>query len=236
MNELLFVVTMLVNFGGILLAYRLFGKVGLFVWIAMATVITNLETPKTVDVIGLTVALGNVIYGSTFLCTDILSERYGGKVARKGVLMGFFTVIVFTVLTQITLLFIPNADDFAHAPMSELFSLMPRICIGSVIAYVISNTLDTYTFDWIRKRFPKKLWVRNLCSTLTSQLLDSFIFVFIAFAGLMPISVLVELSLTTYAIKAIVAVCDTPFVYLARKMDEKGLAGKRIEWKRKNPS
>lgn len=220
MNEILFVVTMLLNFIGILVMYKLFGKVGLFVWIGMATVITNLETPKTVDVIGLTVALGNVIYGSTFLCTDILSEKHGGHEARKGVMLGFCTVIVFTILTQVTLLYIPNETDYASGAMEVLFSLMPRICIGSIIAYVISNTLDTYSFEWIKRKAPKRLWFRNCLSTLTSQLLDSFIFVFIAFGGLMPTPVLVELSLTTYAIKAIVAVCDTPFVYIARKMDE----------------
>ena len=219
MNEALFIITMAFNFVGILVAYKLFGKTGLFVWIGMATVITNLETPKTVDVIGLSVALGNVIYGSTFLCTDILSEQYGGKEARKGVALGFFTVIIFTILTQVTLLYIPNSSDFADDAMHTLFSLMPRICIGSIIAYAISNTLDTYTFDWIRKRIPSHLWVRNCFSTLTSQLIDSFLFVFIAFAGLMPMQVLIELSLTTYAIKAIVAICDTPFIYIAKRID-----------------
>lgn len=220
MNEVLFCVTMLANFIGILVMYKMFGKTGLFVWIGMATVITNLETPKTVDVIGLTVALGNVVYGSTFLCTDILSEKHGGREARKGVALGFCTVIVFTVLTQITLLFIPSQTDYASGAMETLFSIMPRICVGSIIAYAISNTLDTYSFEWIKNKRGKHLWIRNCFSTLTSQLLDSFIFVFIAFYGTMPTAVVVELALTTYAIKAIVAVCDTPFVYIARGMDE----------------
>ena len=125
------------------------------------------------------------------------------------------------MLTQFTLLFVPSQSDYASGAMETLFSIMPRICAGSIIAYAISNTLDTYSFEWIKNRQRKHLWLRNCLSTLTSQLLDSFIFVFIAFYGTMPTGVVVELALTTYAVKAIVAVCDTPFVYVARRMDER---------------
>lgn len=218
MNELLFVVTLVVNFAGILLAYKFFGKAGLFVWIGFATVVANIEVAKCIDLFGLSLTLGNVTYGTIFLATDILSEKFGGKVARKGVLVGFFTMISFTLMTQLSLLFVPNAQDFVSESMKNIFSIMPRICVASMATYLISNMLDTYTFEFIKKKFPKHLWFRNNGSTLTSQLVDSFLFTFLAFAGIFGLMEMVELSLTTYAVKVIIAICDTPLLYVARKM------------------
>ena len=101
MNEILFVITVLINFIGILLSYKLFKKVGLFIWVAMATIIANIEATKCVDIFGLSLTLGNVVYSTVFLATDILSEMYGGKEARKAVGIGFFSMLLFTILTQI---------------------------------------------------------------------------------------------------------------------------------------
>lgn len=221
MNELLFFVTIVINFIGILLAYKLFGKIGLFAWIALATVIANIEVTKCVDMFGFSLTLGNVIYGSTFLATDMLSEFYGGKEARKGVFIGFFATIMFTVISQINLLFVPNSQDFVSDAMKTLFSLTPRLCVASMAAYLVSNVLDTYTYDWIRKRFPNQLWLRNNGSTMTSQLVDSFLFTFAAFYGVFDMAMLVELSITTYLLKVIIAACDTPFLYVARNIRSK---------------
>ena len=74
MNELLFIITILVNFIGILLSYKCFKKVGLFIWVAIATIIANIEATKCVDMFGLSLTLGNVVYSTVFLATDILSE------------------------------------------------------------------------------------------------------------------------------------------------------------------
>lgn len=121
--------------------FLIFGKAGLFVWIGFATVVANIEVTKSIDMFGLSVTLGNVIYGTIFLATDILSENYGGKEARKGVMIGFFTTVVFTIMSQINLLFIPNEQDFVSGAMETVFSIMPRICIASIVTYLISNTL-----------------------------------------------------------------------------------------------
>lgn len=217
MNEALFVLTLIINFAGILAAYKFLGKTGLYSWIAFATVLANIEVVKSVDIFSLSLTLGNVLYGTTFLVTDILSEIYGRKAAQKAVWVGFFAMILFTVISQINLLFVPNANDFASDAMKTLFGLTPRLCLGSLTAYFISNMLDTYTFEWLKKKF-KWLWLRNNLSTMTSQLIDSVIFTLIAFWGVFPGSMLIELALTTYAIKVLIAACDTPFIYIARKM------------------
>lgn len=220
MNEILFIITILVNFIGILVSYKIFKKTGLFIWIAISTIIANIEVTKCVDMFGLSVTLGNVVYSTIFLATDILSEIYGGKEARRAVRVGFFSIIIFTVLTQIDLLFIPNSQDLVNDSMHTIFGFMPRLCFGSLITYIISNTLDTYLYEFIKNKLPedKFLWIRNNGSTMISQLVDSVLFTIIAFLGVYSWKVIIDLCIVTYVIKFVVAVLDTPFLYVAKKV------------------
>lgn len=223
-NETVFFVTILANFSGIMMAYRFWGKTGLYCWIAMATIIANIEVVKTVSLFGLASTLGNVVYGTTFLATDILSENHGRKDAHRAVGIGFFSMMVFTVLMQLTLLFRPDASDFAAPAMATLFSLLPRLTIASLTAYLVSQFHDVEAYHFWWRRFPgsRFLWLRNNCSTLLSQALDSLLFVGIAFWGVFPLEELGQIFLSTYLIKALVALCDTPFLYVAQHWQTTG--------------
>lgn len=221
MNEMLFFIAIIVNFLGVTLAYKLFSKTGIYAWIALATVIANIEVVKCVDIFGLPLTLGNVTYGSIFLATDILNEKYGREKAQKGVFLGFFSLLVLTLFTQIDLLYIPSSNDFAQGAMQTIFALTPRICLGSMLAYLVSNTMDVFLYKKIRDILPsdKFLWVRNNAATMTSQLVDTILFTFIAFFGVFPLSIVLKLCFTTYVLKLIIAVCDTPFLYLAKRIN-----------------
>lgn len=221
MNETLFFIAIIVNFLGVTLAYKLFSKTGIYAWIALATVIANIEVVKCVDIFGLPLTLGNVTYGSIFLATDILNEKYGREKAQKGVFLGFFSLLVLTLFTQIDLLYIPSSNDFAQGAMQTIFALTPRICLGSMLAYLVSNTMDVFLYKKIRDILPsdKFLWVRNNAATMTSQLVDTILFTFIAFFEVFPLSIVLKLCFTTYVLKLIIAVCDTPFLYLAKRIN-----------------
>ena len=225
MNEILFIVSILINFIGIIIAYKVFKKTGLFVWVAISTIIANIEATKCIEMFGISVTLGNVVYSTVFLATDILSEIYGGQEARKAVKIGFFSMLIFTLLTQIDLLFIPNEQDIVNDSMHTIFSFMPRFCFASVVTYVVSNTLDTYLYDIIKNKLPedKFLWVRNNGSTMISQLIDSILFTLIAFVGIYSWKVIINLTIVTYLVKLVVAVLDTPFIYIAKRIDTKSI-------------
>jgi uncharacterized integral membrane protein (TIGR00697 family) len=229
-NELLFLFEILANFLLILLAYRLFGKRGLFLWIPISVIVANVQVVQALRLFGLSATLGNVSYAASFLVTDILSEKYGKAEARKAVLMGLFSLVAATLLLQLTLLFRPLAgDDFAeqvHVSLGTIFGLLPRIALGSLAAYLVSQLHDVWAFDFWRKRFPKHLWLRNNGSTIVSQLIDSVVFVTIAFLGVYPLPVLWEIFVTTYVLKFVVAVADTPFLYWARRIHPQVETGK----------
>ncbi|MCD6395968.1 MAG: queuosine precursor transporter [Spirochaetaceae bacterium] len=223
MNELLWLAMLLVNFGAILFSYRLWGKAGLYLWIPIAVIVANIQVTKTIELFGLTATLGNIVYATSFLVTDILSENYGKKDAARAVGMGFFSLIIMTVLMNLALYFIPDSSDFAQGSLSSIFSLMPRIALGSLAAYGFSQLHDIWAYDLWRRRFPSKkfIWLRNNFSTMVSQLLDTLIFTLIAFWGVFETSVLIDIMLSTYVLKWVVALLDTPFLYVARNWHDK---------------
>lgn len=185
----------------------------------MSTVLANLQVVKTIEIFGLTATLGNTMYGTAFLVTDILNEKYGKSEAKKAVWLGFFTLLTMTVIMQMVLKFQPHESDFAHEHLQEIFGLLPRIAIGSLAAYLVSQFADVYIFSYLKKRFPKdsQFWIRNNGSTMTSQLLDTLVFTSIAFLGEFPMDVWIQIFITTYLLKWIVALLDTPFGYIAKK-------------------
>lgn len=217
-NEVLWLVMLLANFMLILVAYRLWGEAGLLVWIALAGVVANVQVTKTVMLFGMTATLGNIVYASSFLATDILSERYGKKAAQRGVALGFFSVLVVTFLMQIALVFSPAPSDTMQPALQEVFGALPRIVLASLIAYLVSQLHDVWAFQFWKERFPRHLWLRNIMSTIVSQLLDTLVFVAIAFIGVFPGVVILQILLTTYLLKALVALLDTPCIYLAMRL------------------
>ncbi len=209
----------LITFSCLLIMYRMFGRTGLFVWIGISTILANLQVVKTIEIFGLTATLGNAMYGTAFLVTDILNEKYGKKDAQKAVWLGFFTLIVMTIIMQLVLQFQPHPDDFAQESLATIFGIIPRIALGSLMAYLISQLTDVFIFTHLKKRFPKdsQFWIRNNGSTMISQLLDTLVFTSIAFLGEYPMDVWFEIFITTYLLKWLISIIDTPFGYIAKR-------------------
>ncbi|WP_290918368.1 queuosine precursor transporter [Halodesulfovibrio sp.] len=219
MNEVLWISFAITDLCIALMLYRFFGRIGLFAVIVFNLLICNLQVLKTVELFGLTTTLGNILYAGVFLATDMLSEFYGKREAQKGVLLGFVTLVLMTGYMQIALHFTPAVDDFAQPHLEAIFGFLPRVAVASMMAYLASQMHDVWAFHfWKKKTDGKMLWLRNNASTLVSQLIDSSIFCLIAFYGVFPTAVLIEILATTVLFKAIVSVLDTPFIYLAKRV------------------
>lgn len=229
-NESLWIGLVLFTFLSILLIYKLFGKTGLYAWIAVAMVICNIQVLKTVVLFGMIGTIGNVLYGTTFLVTDILNEIYGKKEARKAVWIGFVTTIAVMVIMQISLKFIPHESDFAQGALQTIFGIFPRVVLGSLTAYVLSQFHDIWAYQVWRKKFPEdsQIWIRNNASTMVSQAIDTVVFCLIAFWGVFPKDVFMSILVTTYIFKFVVAIMDTPFIYIAKWLFKQGKIPKGI--------
>lgn len=220
-NELIFLLSVLFYLGSVLALYKMFGKNGLYVFGVFSTILANIQVCKCVDIFGISTTAGNVLYAASFLVTDILSEKFGKKEAGKAVKYGLCVTLLWVLGTQVTLWFTPNANDYISESLGTVFGLAPRIAIAGFVGYACSQTIDVFLYHFIWKKTgdnSKKLWVRNNFSTLTSQAVDTVIFTTLAFWGTYPMEVFMSILLSTYLFKAIVAVLDTPFIYLARKI------------------
>ncbi len=218
-NLLWGILFVIVNFAFFLLCYRLFGKKGLYAWVGIATVVANIQVAKTIAMpFDIVMTLGNTMYVTLYMTSDLLNEKYGRAEARKAVWFGFFTLLMTTVLMQMVLFFEPQETDFAQESLETIFGLMPRLALASLTAYFISQFLDVRLYAWIRKYYgsSRQLWIRSNGSTMVSSFVDTLIFCTIAFAGLYNWNVWLEILLTTFLAKFLLTAVGTPILYIAR--------------------
>ncbi len=229
-NELLLIVSVFMIFGGVLLAYRMFGKSGLYIMTAVATILANIEVLILVDAFGMEQTLGNVMFASTYLITDILSENEGKKTAATAVWLGVFVSAAMLIFTQYWMLYTPAQSDWAREHICAIFSSTPRVLLGSFLGYVVSQRFDVWLYHkwwgFTTQKFGDKsrfLWLRNNGSTLVSQIVNTVIFTSVAFGGWYDIKTLLSIMLSSYIIYIFTSLIDTPFAYLARAMKKKGM-------------
>lgn len=236
MNELILIVSLLVIYGMVLLAFKLFGKDGLYSMSVIASVLANIEVVILITAFGLDQTLGNILFAATFLITDILSECFGKKEANKAVYMGLFVQIFFLLLSQSWLLYKPAADDGSMDSIKTIFSNTPRMILASFSVYAVSQMFDVWLYhkwwSFTEKKFGDKkrfLWLRNNGSTLVSQLINAFLFTIVAFAGTYDWGTLMSIFGSSYVIFIFTSLLDTPIVYLARMIHQTQVNKENIE-------
>ena len=218
-NELLWFGLMIFCYLAVLLIYKLFGRKGLFAWVAMSIILANIQVMKTIQIFGLVTAEGNIVYSSIFFVSDILNEVYGKNEARKAVYVGFFVLVMTTVIMQVTLMFIPDSSDTMAPHLAAIFGFMPRIALASLAAYICSQMYDVWMYAFIKKYHGRKLlWLRSYVSVIFSQLIDNTMFTLIAFYGIFSWDIILQIYVTSLMLKIIVSFVDTPFLYLARNI------------------
>lgn len=223
-TELLFIIEIIICFSALLIVNKFLGKEGIMAWIAIASILANIMTAKTTEMLGMTYTLGTILFASTFLATDVLTERWGKESAKKGVIIGMLGTISLIISSQICLLYVPSPFDYAHPAMQTLFALNFRISLSSVIMYFIANMADVYIYDALKTKMNSKhMWVRNNVATILCNTLENFFFMFGAFLGIYDVKTILIMALSTSLVEIIVGICDTPFLYIATKEDRNSI-------------
>jgi uncharacterized integral membrane protein (TIGR00697 family) len=176
--------------------------------------LSNIIAIKQVDLGPFIIPLGVLAIPITFLVTDVINEVYGPDVAKSTVKVGFIAMAFVLVITQIAIRLSPSVIFGGQESYVAIFGAVPRVTLASVCAYIVSQYHDVWAFHfWRKKTDGKYLWIRNNASTVVSQLLDTIIFIVIAFAGVIPFDALKFMILGQLLIKWILALLDTPFCY-----------------------
>lgn len=235
-NEILLIGSLLLLYSSVLLWFRLFGVEGLIAFNVLATVTANIEVLILVNAFSMEMTLGNILFATTFLVTDILSETSGKKAAQKAVWTGIAANVLFILISQSWLLYIPSSADWVSPSMRIVFSNTPRMMLSSLAVYAISQMFDVWLYhkwwDFTEKRTGSRkafLWLRNNGSTLFSQLLNTGLFTFLAFWGTYDLPTLLSIALSSYVLFIFTSLLDTPVVYLARWVSTQRNASKKAE-------
>jgi uncharacterized integral membrane protein (TIGR00697 family) len=232
--EFVSLLMMLAAFGGALALLRLFGAWGLTAFVLIGVVGANIQVLKVVqfNVFPNPVALGTVLFTTTYLATDMLTEYYGPQTARRAIWLGFWILLLHNLFMLLTLGYRPLeaggvGEEYAwalpnHGAMTTLFLPQPGLLLAGLTAYLISQHLDVAAFQWLRRRtHSKALWVRNLGSTLLSTFIDNVVFSVLAWVVFAPTPMpwqplVFTYILGTYTARLIVALLNAPVMYLSR--------------------
>jgi len=184
---------------------------------------------------GLSISLtcGVLLWPLEFVMTDIVNEYYGPKAVRRisftaiilisyAFLMYYAAIRVppadFWITSQVQQSNIPNMQD----AFNGIFGQGMKIIIGSLVAFLVSQLVDVYVFHRIKKvTGEKKIWLRSTGSTLVSQIVDSYIVLFIAFSGTFTWQQILAVGVVNYIYKATMAIVLTPVIYISEKRIEK---------------
>ena len=226
-QESLWLITVIYDLGLALLLYRFFGKYGLYVAVVLGIVLGNLQGGKVSELVlfGSTfkVSMGAILYSGIYFATDVLNEKYGRKEANRAVMLGFVANIAVMITLVLSVQFKPsNITGSAlevHNAIATLAYYSPTFVVGSLTAYLISQTFDVWFFHKIKSYTGEsKLWLRNNLSTITSQLLDTMIYqvTWVVATG-MDWNTAFMLAATKYVFKVLIALVDTIFIYWVKK-------------------
>lgn len=224
-NEVLLIINLIVVYSAVLLFYKLFGGKGLLCWTVFATIAANIEVLILIRAYGMDQTLGNILFASTFIVTDILSEVQGKKKANEAVNIGIMISAMFIVVSQIWLNYLPSENDQIFPHMQAVFSNTPRVMFAGLLVYAVVQRFDVWLYHKVWQRTTERygcktrfLWFRNNASTLISQFLNTVLFTLAAFYGVYESSVLLDIIYTSYIIFIFTSITDTPIVYWARKI------------------
>lgn len=212
MNEILFFTHIALLFGATLLAKRL-GKEALMVLASLQVVLANLFVTKQIVLFGLEVTPTDAYIIGSLLTVNVLQEYFGKESARKILSINTYILVFFALMALIQIFYTPSAHDSLHPAFTAVLSQSPRVFIGSIIAFYISQRLDIEMFSFFRKKWA--LPIAMFSSLAISQACDTILFSYLALYGV--VHSIVSIMGLSYAIKLITLFSMTPLTSFLKR-------------------
>jgi queuosine precursor transporter len=155
-----------------------------------------------------------------FLMTDVVGEIYGRAIAKQFVYAGFLSIAIFIALSYISL-WMPWAENgmWVKDSYEEVFGISIRMAIASLVAFLIAEYQDVVAFFFFKEKLGKdRFWLRSFLSNLWSQLLDTTLFMIIAFVGVYSFDTIVGLIIAWWLYKVAMGIIYTPLSYLGLRL------------------
>jgi queuosine precursor transporter len=190
--------------------------------IALAIYLTSLFAANTLGlkimpfVLGSHLSVAVFSFPIVFLMTDVIGEIYGKAAARFFVFAGFISTALFIAYSLLSLAVPWSAEGlWVREGYNQVFGISVRIAVASLSAFLIAEYQDVFSFFFLRKKIgPRLFWLRSLLSNLWSQLLDTVIFMVIAFAGIYSVRTMVNIIISWWLYKVVMGALYTPLSYV----------------------
>lgn len=181
---------------------------------AAVLLVSNVASSKLTGFWGLTLDAGTVLFPLSYIFGDVLTEVYGYAAARRVIWMGFASTLMGALVFMLVGALPPAPEWGNQGAYEAILGLTPRIVLASLAAYLVGQFVNSYVLARLKVRMAgKRLWMRTIGSTLVGELLDSSIFVMIAFWGVFAAPLIVSLIVSNYLFKVAVEVLFTPATY-----------------------
>lgn len=186
--------------------------VALFVSVLL---ISNIASTKILSLWKFTFDGGTLLFPVSYIFGDILTEVYGFRRSRRVIWLGFFAALLMSLVLFIVQILPPAGDWNNQQAYESVLGFVPRIVIASLLAYFtgeFTNSVILSRLKIITKgRF---LWTRTIGSTIIGEGIDTLVFCWIAFYGILPQPLFWSVLISNYIFKCAVEIGFTPLTYL----------------------
>lgn len=185
-----------------------------------AQIFADITSLRILFIAGLSIDGGTLVYPFTFTLRDMVHKTAGVTVARTLIFLAaginLFMALLFWIVSILPADMMVGAQTEFAAVLAPVF----RIVLASIVAEVIAELIDTEMYQlWVKRMGQEKQWGRVLASNAVSVPVDSAIFVLIAFAGVLPASVVFSIFLANVLVKGLVTVISIPGIYLVKEQN-----------------
>lgn len=178
----------------------------------------NVMAVKLISICGVTIFdAGTIVFPITYMLGDVFTEIWGFRTTRKVVWLTFLCQVLFAMFAWLgTALPYPAGTEAAAEAYAQVFGFVPRIMAASLTAFLAGELTNAWSFERIKERTQgRRLWVRTIGSSVAGFVLDTSIFVCIAFWGVVPAKDIMTMTAIQIGAKLAIEACaSTPMAYL----------------------
>lgn len=223
-NELIFILDTIFVAAAALIAFWL-SLEAMVALVCILVVLMNLFVIKEINLFSFVATASDVLGIGVALCLNLIQEYYGPRQAKSTMWLGFCAAIVYVILSLFHCAYVPGSADVTHIHFVTLLTPMPRIIAASLISFIIIQTIDRHLYALLQRVLAGKYFlIRNYCSVMLTQLLDTVLFSFLGLYGM--ISNLGDMIMVSYGIKLLTIVLMAPLLALSRLMKASCLSSK----------
>lgn len=184
---------------------------------AIIAIASDIFANKMLNIFGMSLAGGILLIPFSFTIRDLIHKLVGFDSVKKIV---WATALVNLAVAALMILLdvIPSAVPGQNEAWHSLMGASWRVIIASFLAQLISDLSNTYVYEWVyRKLGNKHIWLRTILSNLPATLLDSVVFSYVAFLGVLPDDIIFASVISSFAVKYVISIVATPLAYLNEK-------------------